>query len=64
MLMMLLVKPIPQPAALLDQPVSMNHAFGAAMTPVLFAYGSWRRLLTRGEECSSRRALRMVICEA
>jgi APA family basic amino acid/polyamine antiporter len=40
----LLVKPIAQPAVLLDQPVSMNllTAFGAAMTPVLFAYGGWQ----------------------
>lgn len=40
----LLVKPTAQPSALLDQPVSVNllTAFGAAMTPVLFAYGGWQ----------------------
>lgn len=40
----LLIKPVPQPAALLDQPVSFSllTAFGAAMTPVLFSYGGWQ----------------------
>jgi APA family basic amino acid/polyamine antiporter len=39
-----LIKPMPQPSALLDQPMSMSllTAFGAAMTPVLFAYGGWQ----------------------
>ncbi len=40
----LFIKPAAQPAALLDRPLSMNllTAFGAAMTPVLFAYGGWQ----------------------
>ncbi|HVO99838.1 MAG TPA: amino acid permease [Bryobacteraceae bacterium] len=39
-----LIAPVPQPAALLDQPVSFSllTAFGAAMTPVLFSYGGWQ----------------------
>jgi APA family basic amino acid/polyamine antiporter len=40
----LFIKPAIQPEALLDRPVSLNllTAFGAAMTPVLFAYGGWQ----------------------
>src|SRR5580704_10154333 len=40
----LFLKPAAAPTALLDQPVSLNllTAFGAAMTPVLFAYGGWQ----------------------
>jgi APA family basic amino acid/polyamine antiporter len=40
----LLVKPVVQPTALIDRPLSMSllTAFGAAMTPVLFAYGGWQ----------------------
>lgn len=40
----LLVKPSLQPEAYLDRPVSISllTAFGAAMTPVLFAYGGWQ----------------------
>jgi APA family basic amino acid/polyamine antiporter len=37
----LLVKPVMYPAPLLDRSFSMT-AFGAAMTPVLFAYGGWQ----------------------
>lgn len=37
----LLVRPVAQPSALLDHPMSIT-AFGAAMTPVLFAYGGWQ----------------------
>ncbi len=39
-----LIGPVPEPAALLDQPVSFSllTAFGAAMTPVLFSYGGWQ----------------------
>jgi APA family basic amino acid/polyamine antiporter len=40
----LFVKPVVESSALFDRPVSMNllTAFGAAMTPVLFAYGGWQ----------------------
>jgi APA family basic amino acid/polyamine antiporter len=40
----LFVKPVVEPSVLLDQAVSMSlfTAFGAAMTPVLFAYGGWQ----------------------
>src|SRR5258707_5299817 len=40
----LFVKPAVEPSVLLDRPVSMSllTAFGAAMTPVLFAYGGWQ----------------------
>ncbi len=40
----LFLKPTQQHEALLDRPWSMNllTAFGAAMTPVLFAYGGWQ----------------------
>jgi APA family basic amino acid/polyamine antiporter len=40
----LFIKPFPHAEALLDRPMSMNlvTAFGAAMTPVLFAYGGWQ----------------------
>lgn len=37
----LLVKPVVQSSALLDHPFSIT-GFGAAMTPVLFAYGGWQ----------------------
>jgi APA family basic amino acid/polyamine antiporter len=40
----LLIKPATPPSALLDRPMSTSllTAFGAAMTPVLFAYGGWQ----------------------
>jgi basic amino acid/polyamine antiporter, APA family len=37
----LLVKPVVEPAALLGRSFSVT-SFGAAMTPVLFAYGGWQ----------------------
>jgi APA family basic amino acid/polyamine antiporter len=37
----LFIKPMAQTNALLDHPMSIA-AFGAAMTPVLFAYGGWQ----------------------
>ena len=36
-----LIRPVTQSTALLDRPISIT-AFGAAMTPVLFAYGGWQ----------------------
>ena len=37
----LLVKPVVEPTVLVDRSLSMT-SFGAAMTPVLFAYGGWQ----------------------
>jgi basic amino acid/polyamine antiporter, APA family len=55
-----LAAPASSPAQLLDRPMSMDLvvAFGAAMTPVLFAYGGWQTTsFVAGEMRDSRRDL-------
>jgi len=56
----LIARPAVAPSTLLDRPMSMDLivAFGAAMTPVLFAYGGWQTTsFVAGEMRDSRRDL-------
>ena len=52
-------KPVMQPPGAARSPVSMNliAAFGAAMTPVLFAYGGWQTASFVAGEMKDPRAI-------